>query len=137
MPGDRRLDQVPDAVQLVTPAQVFVLLLGREDLDEAVDVAVGALRSPDEVDGQVGRARQFGVRRPTKLPTDGLEPLVHVRVEEREDRVEHHPERLVAALGPGRELEVVEVAGALELGEAVRDRPLPIDPGAIRPEPAR
>ena len=35
VPGDRRLDQVADAVELVAPFEVAVLRAGREDLDEA------------------------------------------------------------------------------------------------------
>ena len=35
LPGDGRLDQVADAVQLVAPGEVLVLAAGRDDLDVA------------------------------------------------------------------------------------------------------
>ena len=80
-----------DAVQLVAPPEVGVLLARSQDLDEAVQVAVRSLGLRDEVDRGVGHARHLGVGRASELPTDGLEPLVDVGVKERERRPEIRP----------------------------------------------
>ena len=91
--------------------QVAVLAPGREHLDERVEVAVLALRGRDGVDRLVGHRGDARVPRPPELPADALEPLVDVRVEERERPVEHDPERPVAARRRARgEPEVLERA---------------------------
>jgi hypothetical protein len=135
--GDRGLDQVADAVQLMAPLQVAVLGAPGEDLDERVEVAVRPLGLRDEVDREIGLRSQLVGLRPAELPSRRLEPLVDVGIEEREGRPEHQPEGLVAAGCPGGQSEVVEVAGPVELGEPVGDRPLAVPAEPLRPEPAR
>ena len=137
VPGDRRLDEMADAVQLVAELQVAVFAPRRQDLDERVEVAVVSLRRGDEVDRLVGHGRDAVVPRPPELPAHALEPLVDVRVEERERPVEHDPERAVApGRGPGREPEVLEVAGLDQLLEGVRQRPLAVRTQPLGPEAA-
>ena len=97
MPGDRRLDQMADVVQLVAPGQVAIRLAAADHLDVAVDVAVGSLGGRDEPDDLVGLARQLGVRSAAELPADRLEPLVDVGVEERVDDAQRLAEGLVPA----------------------------------------
>ena len=135
VPGHGCLDQMPEAVQLVAPQQVGVGTAAAEHLDERVQVAVVALRSGDEVDRLVRGAADVVVPGPAELPARRLEPLVDVRVEEGERALEHHPERAVAiGREVGREPEVVQRSGCLELRVSVRDRPRAIDLQPIRPE---
>src|SRR6185369_4793689 len=132
VPGDSSLDEMADAVELVTPLQVAVLVARGQDLDERVEVAVRALGGLDEPDRLVGHRLDPRVRRPPQLPAGALEPLVDVGVEERERLVEHDPERAVAvARELCREAEVLERAGGLELLEPGGDRRLAVDPGPL------
>ena len=134
VPGDRRLDQVADAVELVAPAQVAVLVSPREDLDEAVDVAVGPLgrRRPASI-AWSAIAASSGVALPGRAPS--RRPRATCRRPSRGTgtAVSNMMPRACTDPGPRPRVEVVEVAGALELVEAVRDRSLPIDPQASRP----
>ena len=136
VPRDRRLDQVPDAVQLVAELEILVLPAGRDDLDERVQVAVVALRGLDRLDRLVGHPRDVRVRSAAELPGDALQPLVDVRVEERERPVEHDPDGLVVAAGARGEAHVHEVAELDQLVEHVRQRPLAVHAQAVGPEPA-
>ena len=136
MPGDRRLDEVADVVQLVAPGQVAIGLAAADHLDVAVDVPVGSLGGRDEPDDLVGLARHLGIRSATELPADRLEPLVDVGVEERVDDAERLAEGQVPARLAGRHPQVGEVAHPVELRVAVADRALAIRPGAVGPQPA-
>ena len=136
VPRDRGLDEMADVVQLVAPGQVPVGLAAGDDLDVAVDVAVGSLGGRDETDDLVGRARQLGVRSATELPADRLEPLVDVGVEERVDDAEGLAEGLIRARLAGGQPQVREVADAVELGVAVADRALAVRPRPVGPQPA-
>ena len=76
VPGDRRLDEVADAVQLVAELEVAVLAPGAPGPDgEGVEVAVVALRRGDEVDRLVGHRGDPVVPRPPELPGHALQPL--------------------------------------------------------------
>ncbi len=136
LPGDGRLDEMAEAVQLVSPREIPVFVAGRDDLDEGVEVAVRPLRVRDEGDDLVGGAGEAATRPPPELPADRFEPLVDVRIEEREDRADALADRAIASLGAGGEMQVPEVPGALELGEPMRDRPLAVRPHALRPQAA-
>ena len=136
VPRDRRLDQVPDAVQLVAELEILVLAAGCHDLDERVQVAVVALRGRDRLDRLVRHPRDVRVRGAAELPGDALEPLVDVRVEERERPVEHDPDGPVVAARARGEAHVHEIAGLDELVEHVRQRPLAVHAQAVGPEPA-
>ncbi len=137
VPGDGRLDQVADAVQLVTPGHVAVRTAAADDLDERVEVAVVTLGLGDGRDRLVRRGRKVGFASPAELPADRLEPLVDVRIEERERLVEHHADGPVRTRRAGREPEVVQGAGLRQLLEPVGDRALAIAPQALLPEPVR
>ena len=54
VPGDGRLEEMSDAVELVAPVEIPVLGAGGEHLDERVEVAVGSLGGLDEADRLVG-----------------------------------------------------------------------------------
>ena len=136
MPGDRRLDEMPEGVQLVAPGQVRVLASGRDDLDIRVQVTVLALGTLDQADDLVRGSGQDPVPFPPELPADGLEPLVHVGVEEREDDPGRLAERAIPAMGAGRQRQVRQVPGEAQLLEPVRDRALPVRAQALRPEAA-
>ena len=110
---------------------------GREDLDERVQVAVVALGRGDRVDRLVGHRGHVGIPGPAELPGRPLEPLVDVRVEERERPIEHDAEGLVLATGTRGEAQVVQVARLDELAEDVRQGLLAVQPEPLGPEPAR
>ena len=137
VPGDGRLDQMADAVELVTPGHVAVRMAAADDLDEGVDVAVVALGPGDGRDRLVRRGREVGVASPAELPADGLEPLVDVRVQERERLVEHHADGPVRTRRAGREPEVVQGAGLRQLLEPVRDRALAVASAGAPPRTRR
>ena len=137
VPGDPGLDQVADAVQLVAELEVLVLAARREDLDERVQVPVLALGRRDRVDRLVGHRRDTRIPGPAELPGDPLEPLVHVRVEERERPIEHDAEGLVLATCTRGEAQVVQVARLDELAEDMRQRLLAVHAHPFVPQPTR
>ena len=115
--GDRGLDQVAGAVQLVAGGQLGVAGLAG-DLDVGVQVTVGLLGLHQEI-GCLGRERgQRGVAgRPGlagQLPGDRLQGLVDVGVHERRAAVGR---RVAARDG---QAQVAEVAGRLHLGHGQR-----------------
>ena len=87
MPRDRGLDQMTDAVQLVAPGEVAGRVVrrrrpGRRCSGSRRDAAPPrSARWPRRPSGA-----RAGSGRAAELPRRGLEPLVHVRVEEREHR---------------------------------------------------
>ena len=138
MPGDRRLDEVAEAVQLVAPCEVVVLRSAGEDLDEGVEVAVRPLGRSDEPDGLVGHRADPVVRFATQLPAGRLEPLVDVGVEERERRAEHQTERPIpmpAIAAPAASRKLCEVP-ALRAARSRGDRSLAVRRQPVGPEPA-
>ena len=118
MPGDGGLDQVADAIELVTPRQILVFVAGLHDLDVGVEVAVRALRRRHEVDRPVGIAGQGRVRSPPELPGGRLQPLVEVGVEEREDDADLLAEGAIATVGPCRQAEVRQVPGVVRVADS-------------------
>ena len=139
VPGDRRLEEMAVAVQLVAPRQVAVFGAWSQDLDEGVDVPVGPLRGGHQVDGLVRHRADPVVPLATQLPPGGFEPLVDVRVQERERLVEHQAERpvpLTPIRRAGGQLEVVERSRASQLLETGGDRALAVRLQPVRPEPA-
>ena len=110
LPGDGGLDQVADAIELVTPRQILVFVAGLHDLDVGVEIAVRALRRRHEVDRPVGIAGQGRVRSPPELPGGRLQPLVEVGVEEREDDADLLAEGAVATVGPCCQAEVRQIS---------------------------
>ena len=140
VPGDRRLEEMAVAVQLVAPGQVAVLGPGSQDLHEGVEVAIRPLGGHDEPDGLIGHLADGGIPRSAELPASPLEPLVDVRVEEGKRLVEHEPESPIAVAGrrgTRGEREVVQGAGAPELLVTGGDGPLAIGRQPVRPEAPR
>ncbi len=135
LPGDRRLEQVAGAVQLVAPLQVVEGPVGCRQLDVGVEVAVRPLGRGHQLDRRVGQPGELGVGPAAELPADGLEPLVDVGVQERVDVAAVAAKAGVgAAVADG--LEVREVAGARELGVAVAQRLGPVAGHPLAPEAA-
>ncbi len=132
---DRRLDQVPGAVQLVAPVQLGPAPVGAHHLVVGLEVAavlLGLGEQPgDLLDafGQPGRLVGAGGRVP-ELPGDRFQPLVDVRVEERQ------VVDVLAGRGARREAEVVEVARLREAFVAVGDADVGVDRTAGGPEAA-
>ena len=136
VPRDGCLHQVPERVELVTPLEVGELLPRLAHLEVAVQVPVVALRCGQEVDDGICSGREVAVRPLTQLPADGLEPLVHVGVEEWEGRPTVITAAAVRAVDEsGSQPEIPQIAGPLELGACVRDRDPPAHVPALRPEP--
>ena len=107
--GDRGLDQVPVAVELMVPGHVRVALLGGvAQRVHAVEIAVLLLGGGDPAGDLLGHPAQFGVVLAAELVGDRLEPLVDVRV------LEDHAGRF-ALLRTADDAEVAERAGGLEL----------------------
>src|SRR6478735_7247398 len=123
------------ATSALSSARVVIDVLGRaarQWWDPHPHRATGSVR-PGEV---WDRAAEIRIGRAAQLPTDRVEPLVDVRVEEREDQPERLTERLVVTLLAGGQPRVGDVAGADQLLEAVGDRPVQVDPKTVGPEPA-
>ena len=137
VPGDRRLDQVPDAVELVAPGEVGVRDAAADHLDVAVEVAVGTLGRRHQGDRLVGGRGQAGVRGPAELPAHRLQPLVDVGVQEGEGGARGVGAGLVAPVPAGRQSQVVQGPRAPQLVEAVGDGALPVDPLALGQEPVQ
>jgi hypothetical protein len=137
VPGDRRLDQVPDAVELVAPGEVAVRDAAADHLDVAVEVAVGTLGRRHQADRLVSGRRQAGVRGPAELPAHRLQPLVDVGVQEGEGGAGGVGAGPVAPVPAGRQAQVVQGPPAPQLVETVGDGALPVDPLALGQEPVQ
>ncbi len=134
MPGDRGLHEMADAVELVPPGEVAVWHSPADDLDVAVEVAVRSLRGSHNGDRLVRSRGQICVLAPAELPTDRLEPLVHIGVEEGKCEARGVSQGPIVAGGTGREAKISQRSAAVELVESVRDRVSPVDLQALRPE---
>jgi hypothetical protein len=86
LPRHRRLEQVPGTVQLMRGCEVSKARAGRLDLEPGVEVAVGCLSRPHQVDHLVGQRPQHlrvaVLAAAAQLPADRLQPLVGVRINE-------------------------------------------------------
>ena len=125
---DPGLDQMARAVELVAHLEVGPPPVRIDDLAPAVQVAVGLLRSPHELDRLGGQALQLGRRPAAELPRERLEPLVDVGVAEDHAAAD-------AFDPPGGDAQVVERPGPLELGGPVQDRHLAVRPLALAEQP--
>ena len=135
MPGDRRLDQVTDAVQLVAPLEVAVRSPARH-LHVAVEVAIGSLSGRDHGDDLVGRAARPGSASAAELPADRLEPLVDVGVEEREDDAEGLAERPIPPGWPAAMRRFARLPTRSSSAKPCGDGALAVRPDAFGPKPA-
>jgi hypothetical protein len=127
--GDRRLDQVPGAVELVAVGEVGPAPARLRDRVVGVDIAVVALGRRHQLDQRLAARAQLVARRAGDFERGRLQPLVDVGVHE---RTSAKPARLL----PGGDAEVVEVSRRLQHSEAVRQRRLTVDRLAPRPQPA-
>ena len=117
--GHGRLDEVPEAVELVALDEAVPAALAAA-LDPRVQVAVVLLRAAQQVDGRLGERGPAGVAGAPGLPADGLEHLVDVRVGE--------PVAAERAVGvPDEPAEVVQVPRRLEVLDAVVERRLAVE----------
>ena len=116
--GDGSLEEVTSAVVLVAPRQLAVPL-ALPQLHDRVEVAVVGLGAGQQVGDTGLQGEEVLVSAPAELPRGGLEPLVDVGVsEDRSDRT---------AVGlAGEDLEIVQVARAVELLSALGDRVGPV-----------
>jgi hypothetical protein len=127
--GQRGLEEVARAVELVALGEVGPALVRLGNLVVGVEVAVLALGRRDQLDRLVHRRAEpvAGLARP--LVGRRVEPLVDVRV--------HEDGAAVAPRGSaGRDPKVLQVARGLEHPQAVRERRLAIDRLSPRPEAA-
>ena len=106
---------------MLVPALVAV-----PELDDRVEVAILALRGGDDRGELALALEQVLVRVAAAIPRGGFEPLVDVGVGE------HRADRLALA-DTGREPQVVQVAGRLQLVLTGRDRALAVAGLARRP----
>ena len=127
--GDRCLDQVARAVELVIPREVREVLRRLGDLEVGVEVAVLLLGRRDEPDALVGEPRQLLGRRARQLPAERLEPLVEVGVGV------PHPHELAVLLAR-RHPEVVEVPRLLQAAGAIEQQPLVVQALPVCPDAA-
>lgn len=85
VPGDRRLEQMPEAVQLVPPLQIRPAVALAQAAEHRVHVAVGLLRGSDARHDRPEPLLERGVCRgirPSDLPGERLEVLVDLGVGE-------------------------------------------------------
>ena len=128
--GDRRLDQVAGAVELVTLLEIRPAPGRVGDPAPGVQVAVGLLGGLDELDSVGGELLELGRALAPELPRERLEPLVDVRV------AEDHAASL--ALEPSRrDAEVVERPCPFELLVPSEDRHRAVHPLPVAEETAR
>src|ERR1035437_5690414 len=137
VPGDRRLDQVADAVELVSPLEVLVLAILGDNLYGAVEAAVGPLSPGGDRDRLVGGPGDPGRGSTPELPGDSLEPFVYIRVEEGNDQTDLISEGAVLAGTSRGHAQIGEVPGSLEFAEAVGKRVVAVHAKAIGPEASR
>ncbi|MCW0415765.1 hypothetical protein NB689_001519 [Xanthomonas sacchari] len=113
--GHAGLDHVPGAVQLVALGQVGPAFLRRLHREVGVEVAVGLLRGPDQLDGGVGVALQRRIGMLCEQVGHRFQPFGHVAV------LEHHAvERAVAAAGG--DAEVLDGMAGFGIGDVVVER---------------
>lgn len=138
--GDRGLDEVTGAVQLVPPAQVLVAAAVRGHLEPGVQIAVGLLGIRDQRDdpihigGQPGRGSRAGLDRSgrrAELPGGGLQPLVDVGVHEGQVAPDSSFGRAC------RQPQVLQVPGRLQQVRPLRNPDTGVDLTAAMPETAR
>jgi len=113
--SNRGLDEVPEAVELVTPLKVRVARRLSRAAEARVEVAVGFLGRADSRNECVVSLLERRVRAATELPRHALEQLVNFRVHELDAHV------VAADRASGRGVEVARPADALDPLLAVRE----------------
>jgi hypothetical protein len=133
---DRGLDQMPDAVQLVTPLELLEPLAGESHLEVRVEIPVVLLDLGQQAVRDVEELLQLGCGRVGQLrvgqrPADRFQPLVDIAVQE--GQVVH----VLAGAQPGRQFEVVEVPRLVQMVPTFEHADLAVHPASLGPQARR